>query len=476
MRFGPIAVALVALLNAGVGNSQDRTWTNSAGKQLTASLRHADESTAVLRLQNGANAPIPLASLSEADREFVKQALENRAVLPSFPPAVQAEGGASNFAVQAVSEPGAEFQRQLERTLAAVRALPLGLNPRPGPDREKFPVQVVDAAGYRAMMQANGVDPNLKPTAAFLREKLTLYVDHSVFREGTEPAKEAELQQEIAALTLLRWKMVLPEWFADGLAAAVASLPASGDVVQFSDPKTGLQQFLQTRYGLKIQSEPVPMRHPSDLFGASEPLWSFSAYDRASALMWAYFFLHLDDAGTPPGVPLARYLHSLEKTRSETEDFLRDYKAANADFEKKRQAFNAKIAQYNEELAVFRKNLEAHNQNVTLYNEQLKKGVPPEKRVKVGEAPKPPEKPEMLVRPKFLEQNEDQATSGPIDVVAVALKEATPLLLGGRDADTLAKQAVEAFAEIGIRVDLMKPGEQRGSYYRLGEQLQDALQ
>ncbi len=69
-RSTPLAAALL-LLSSHPLAAEDRSWTNSGGKTIVATLVEISGDNAVLRM-NGSNFEVAVASLSPADQEFIK--------------------------------------------------------------------------------------------------------------------------------------------------------------------------------------------------------------------------------------------------------------------------------------------------------------------------------------------------------------------------------------------------------------------
>jgi hypothetical protein len=64
---------LLAIFTFCSAESELRGWTNAEGTTISAELIGLEEKGAVLKLENGRKYTVPLAELSEADREFVRK-------------------------------------------------------------------------------------------------------------------------------------------------------------------------------------------------------------------------------------------------------------------------------------------------------------------------------------------------------------------------------------------------------------------
>ncbi|MEM7147198.1 MAG: thioredoxin-like domain-containing protein [Verrucomicrobiota bacterium] len=67
-----LSTVLAALAIVAITQAEPRTWTNESGKEITAELARIDGDNAVLSM-NGKEYPVAIASLSDADQEFIEQ-------------------------------------------------------------------------------------------------------------------------------------------------------------------------------------------------------------------------------------------------------------------------------------------------------------------------------------------------------------------------------------------------------------------
>ncbi|MEO5714998.1 MAG: hypothetical protein ABIT37_16085 [Luteolibacter sp.] len=90
--------SILLLITAVASGLESRSWTDSQGRKIDATLIRADGETVVLKLKDGREVPFPLTKLSEIDGTYVKS---NRASLGGETPGKnpQPEGGkaAPNF-------------------------------------------------------------------------------------------------------------------------------------------------------------------------------------------------------------------------------------------------------------------------------------------------------------------------------------------------------------------------------------------
>lgn len=83
-RISAAGLLLSALLTLTVSA---REWTNAEGKTITADIVKADATTVSLRMVNGSTPVVKLATLSQADQDFVKQWLKDKPASPAVDPA-----------------------------------------------------------------------------------------------------------------------------------------------------------------------------------------------------------------------------------------------------------------------------------------------------------------------------------------------------------------------------------------------------
>ena len=164
--------------SCGLLQAEPRLWTNGGGVKITADLVRVEQgSTVVLLLPNGKTSSVPLSSLSEADRAWVK-ANESRVMASMatdagrppwdkrfMPGAVQepqldmnikvvreAQGDclyeSGHFQFKTTAKLGALVMRDIcgafENTHELVRRLPWGIVPRPEEGRTKFQAELFE--------------------------------------------------------------------------------------------------------------------------------------------------------------------------------------------------------------------------------------------------------------------------------------------------------------------------------------------
>lgn len=81
-RTGLLLAVLAGILSAS--SAEERTWTSSDGRSLEGSLLEAHETEVSIRRSDGRRFTIPLSSLSESDREFVRSRMAELARKEGF--------------------------------------------------------------------------------------------------------------------------------------------------------------------------------------------------------------------------------------------------------------------------------------------------------------------------------------------------------------------------------------------------------
>ncbi len=70
---------ILSLLTGLVGALEVRSWTDTQGRKIDATLVHADDQTVILKLKDGRETPFPLANLSAVDGKYVVNSREELA-------------------------------------------------------------------------------------------------------------------------------------------------------------------------------------------------------------------------------------------------------------------------------------------------------------------------------------------------------------------------------------------------------------
>ncbi len=431
----------------GQESGQVRSWTNAEGKQVEAVLVQASDTHAVLRLANGSVVDVALTSLSAPDQNLISEMLDAGLVLRPLPETVQIEPIDSTFLFRGLGKPDEALMNTLGAAYTIAKTLPFDLDPQPGISQEVYHVHLIDSAGYRSMLNNRKYDPSLKATAAFLRDEVALFVNHSNIRgDKMTPEKMAEISQEAAKTVLLRWSITLPDWMWDGLAGCFSSFPVQRGVVSMSGHEAGLKQFLVQRFAIDPKS--VVATSPANLFAMNFGDWEPTPENRVGAVLLTYFFLHLDPA-TARGVSFSEALASVESMKEQSLVLLQTEESIAAHYERQRVAYNEAVAGFNKVVDQYKKDYEEYKKNVQEYNAQVGRGVPEEERMKQPVAPEQPKTPVAPVMPA----SDGAAADVRSEVFASdAAAKILPILKKGRSDEELAAQVVAEFAKIGIPV------------------------
>lgn len=478
-------ILTLSLLVAPVrGEHPLRQWTSSDGRTLEASLLHADREAVTLKLRNGREAVVPLERLSEADRTYLAglNATGQTIRLGAMPveskidPQVAVEGGPRTFVTPHFSfdsERGVtkafigEAARVFEGTLAAVAALPLGIEPKPAEGEARYRTRFLDRSTFEQeylSLQGNG--PSAGPGMLSVqnvagvyipgrKEVLVPFTSLGVTTSGSQlslrkSSDTSTLIHEITHQVMHDWLPMLPLWLTEGLAEYLSAVPYQNGRFEFKNAAQGLRESLQEDHGIG-DGRPVPMPSPSAMIEAGSGMWRGGTEDYLAGMMLVYYFIHLDQPEKPCAA-LASYIHLLGESRADTERFIAEYNAAVRAFEEKRQVYNEAIERYNAGVAAYKAAVTAYNGRVTKYNEQVRAGVPEAERVMVGEEPVPPVAPEPIEVPAILKENSNDGQ--PVDVLAIIQKKAKPALYRDREPAALDEAVRAAYEAMGITISI----------------------
>lgn len=484
-----VGAASLGLVSVGLG-SDLRTWTSIDGRTLEATLVDVDESTVRLRLKNGKVAEVLLDRLSPEDRAHIegKRKRVQGITVKSFPEETRApevikiEGGpraflTPNFRIetdQGVSKGFVgEAARVFEGTLAAIRGLPLGLEPKPPEGMDRYQALFVSREAFDRAV-ASRMAPSTEPRLPGMRQPRTKvagvyspgerevvvpFSSLGVIQEGSGYALRrttdtSSLIHEITHQVMHDWLAIAPAWFCEGMAEYLSAVRSEGGRFDFKSVELGLKESLIENFGVS-PGEPIPVIHPADLLQMSSEAWRGEMDDYRSALLLIYFFMHLDQPNQP-GASLAGFLHLLGEGEAEAGQFVVDYNQLVAEFESKRLAFNKEVEIYNATLEKHQAAVREYNRRVSTFNDQLKANLAPEDRIEVGEKPVAPKAP---TPPEAPEQLKNTRQGGTVDFQVLIGNRARPALVRERDFDQLGADFVGAFGRIGISLELMPRGE-----------------
>jgi len=177
--------------------------------------------------------------------------------------------------------------------------------------------------------------------------------------------------------------------------------------------------------------------------------WKTESDFYLSGLMLAYYLIHLDQP-EHPGALLAGYFHLLERHKGEIDAFIVEYNSALNDYNEKRGVHDREVAAYKAALLRANNEVTEFNRRVNEHNDPLRRHVPPDQLIKVGNPPVLPIPPKPLQVPAILEENQNNRTSP--DFESLLSEKSAVAIYRGRTPAEMEKALVEGFASIGIQV------------------------
>ncbi len=471
-----------------------RTWKSSDGRTIEAALVQADRTNVILKLRNGREATVPLERLSEEDRRHIATLAETGRTLRVGPmpeetkidPNLPAEGGPKvyttrHFTFECETEVTKAFiseaSRVFEGTFEAVRALPLGIDPKPAEGETRFRTRFLERGTFVNEFLRNREEENtppeggpaVAPTGAGTdnvanvagvyiprrKEVLVPYSSLGVSMSGSKvslrrSSDTSTLIHEVTHQVMHEWLAVTPLWVGEGLAEYLSAVPYQNGRFEFKNAAAGLKEALEQDFGI-AEGREVMIHRPHELVDQSNAAWTGVPQDYLSALMLTYYFIHLDQPEKPCAT-LAAYLALLRDSREEVENHISEHNRAVREFEEKRLAYNEEVGKFNAALTAFKAEVDAYNGRVDTYNTQLRNGVPEGERIEVGAEPVAPTPPADLEVPEILRAAGD---GRPVDFLAKMKNTARPALLRGRGNEQLDQEVVAAFAGMGIEVGFL---------------------
>jgi len=383
----------------------------------------------------------------------------------------------------------AEAARVYEGTLLAVNSLPHGPVFAP-PEGERFRGRFLrDDAFDEIATQSFPSLPGQRVSGLYLGAERKLLVPYSSLGARTLGSRQtlrktsdtSTLVHEIVHQVMDRWLPVLPTWFAEGFAEYFATVPYQNGRFDFANSERGLRERLRQHYGVEgrridgvrgaswwipaleegnrdfrdrlSSSEPSNGTSPGTAMagvaasGAATPVpgsWGGTLPEYRDSLLLVYYLMHLHRPNEA-GLPVSRYLRSIDASMSESESIFREL----AEYESRRVAYNASVESFNEALRAFRDEVARYNELVEQHNDEIRRGVPEEKRTPVGPAPRGPDPPQELTMPDRLA---GFGQCGAIDLAARVRARGDAALLEGippRDFDGLLR---DAYSRLGYEL------------------------
>ncbi len=468
-------------VSAGEPREDLRLWRDTAGRELKATYLYFEDGEVGLRLSSGREAVVGIGTLSAVDRAYVLNRSAARvSELPQsgMPRLVSAgnadvavEGGPRSFATpwfrfENDVDVSPEFVREaaqvFEATRRAVKALPLGFDVRPSEGQDRFLARFVLPETFAEILRDSSLNAMRHEIAGIYEPSLKSIVI---------PYDQIGARREAGRMTLHRWSdtstliheithqvmhdrlPLMPIWLSEGLAEYMAAIPYREGTFDFGGSDSGLRHRLGERHGgLELA---VP--RAEDFLERSRAFWEGQTSDYAAALIYVYFFMHLDQPRSP-GAPLATYLILLDEARNDLHSLITEYNAAAAAYNEEVAAYNREVESYRHKVNRYQGELHSHSLTVEAYQEKREGGVPPEGLAPPGARPEPPEVPTEPEMPGILRSG---APGSPVDLYRIANDRALPSLLRGRDHAELEEQMTERFAALGITVRFASSGQFR---------------
>lgn len=501
IKHAPILVFAVTVFFQIGAKAETRVWTSEDGRQLRASLVSADDTDAILKLESGREAKVPLSRLCEMDRAYVLAKYERGQAfdfgkLPEetqLPREIDVSGGPRVFRTthfefttdQEVSKAFiAEAARVYEGTYLAVSRLPHGIELTPPSGMTHFRGRFINDREFNEFAaEKTAVIPGQRVVGLYLTREKELLVPYSSLGARLNGSRmtlrkssdTSTLIHEIVHQVMHDWLPLMPTWFAEGTAEYLAAVPYQNGRFEFRNAERGLKERLEEQHAMErntifrvrppgyflqgFENREESRNVTSALNEANEgslasqggtglparDQWTGSVDEYRDAMLLIYFFMHLDQP-EKQGEALGAYLKMIDLALDETNELQREL----AEFETKRLAYNEDVQKFNQELESFRKAVEQYNDRVTQYNRQLRDGVPEEGRIKVGAEPKEPVPPAELEVPESISRASNGGRT--IDLLRLVQQKALPALLQNRTADQLADEMKAAYANIGIDI------------------------
>ncbi len=316
---------------------------------MEAALDHVEGSNAILKRRDGREAIVPLAGLSEADRQWItaqkSSAADAGETVDQNPKAAadwpRTVGLKSTPTVETIREDpqkkefiyesehyefvcdsmlGAnlvrEFSRVFEATWLVNCLLPLDFKPMPEGSRKKFQARIfTHASDYHDTGGPEGsAGVYIQSARALMLPLDSLGVKMFGTRVTVDYKAEdyATLIHEITHQMMNRWLDRLPIWYIEGSAVYVELAKYDNGHFSFLQQDKRLREYL-TRRGTDGKFQMVPLQRLMNLSGR-EWLGAVAQGDAgenyASAVALTYYFYHLDGDGD--GAHFKEYIRAVE--------------------------------------------------------------------------------------------------------------------------------------------------------------------
>ncbi|MEZ5325212.1 MAG: SHD1 domain-containing protein [Verrucomicrobiales bacterium] len=350
-----LTTLLTASVLAGSGVADDRIWTDTQGRKLSAQLLGIESRKAKLRLANGRVSQVELEKLSPDDLEYIETWRSNRPERISWPDEIDVRDDVS---VETVKEDSAnsefvyrtkhfefhsdekianslikDFSLAFEATFAAVAALPLDLKPEP--PQGYFQIRLFgDRFDYYAaggLLGSAGVYVPLERHILVPMDGLNLKRVGSELRKNNSAYDNSTLIHEITHQVMHDWLKHLPPWMVEGMSEYLSALPYSNGKFRFNESarKNGLKSALARWGGARRTSYPI--LPAESLFGVNSRQWNQATGNAAvlnysSSMLYVYYFMHLDGRGEGEGI--CAFADAVHQAKPSAAPFLKEFEAA----------------------------------------------------------------------------------------------------------------------------------------------------
>jgi hypothetical protein len=350
-----LTTLLTASLLAGSSVADERIWTDTQGRKLTAQLLAIESQKARLRLASGKESQVDLEKLSPEDLDYILQWRTQRPKRIIWPEeidvrdkvtvtTVREDADAKEFVYRTehfefhADEKIAgslikDFSLAFEATLAAVSALPLNLKPEP--PQGYFQIRLFgDRFDYYAaggLIGSAGVYVPLKRHILVPMDGLNLKRVGSALRKNNSAYDNSTLVHEITHQVMHDWLKHMPTWMVEGMSEYMSSLPYSNGKFRFNESarKNGIKAALTRWEGGRQTSYSIL---PAEtLFSVNSREWNRASGNAAvmnysSSMLYVYYFMHL--AGRGEGEDICTFAEAIDRAKPSVVPYLKEFDTA----------------------------------------------------------------------------------------------------------------------------------------------------
>lgn len=358
-----IAPILGAGLLIASGIAEERTWTDTRGRKLSARLVSVEKGHAKLRLTSGKVSRVSLKKLSKADQSYI---LNWRTRRIRWPDEVDVRDDVEVVTVRENEDSGEfvyqtkhfefhsdrkiagslikDFSLTFEATFAAVAALPLRLEP--SPPEGHFIIRLFgDRFDYYAaggMLGTAGVYVPLERHILVPMDGLNLKRVGSELRKNNREYDNSTLIHEITHQVMHDWLKHMPTWMVEGMAEYMSSLPYSNGKFRFNESarknaiKDGIARW---EGGFRQRSHSI--LPATTLFKVNSREWNRASGEAAvmnysSSMLYVYYFMHFSGRGE--GEDICAFTETVRLAKPLVAPFLEEFNTALKEYVKKADA------------------------------------------------------------------------------------------------------------------------------------------